>query len=100
MQTEEIWWFRVYSIEKKKNQVLLCKWLFKWQEERSRGWNKWIRCKYNYNVGSEFGIDIKKNNTSGFIKDLISTQKSTWLGNQMVKKNYRWIVNNGDQALF
>lgn len=85
---------------KRINNVLLCKWFYKWHAERSRNWNKWIRSKYNCPVRVDIESNFKVNKVSGFIKDLITTQRNTWLGLQLVHKKCRWIVNNGDQALF
>lgn len=89
-----------FSSFRNKNKALLCKWLYRWHADRPSNWNKWIRIKYNYSAGQDLCFNFKSGKALDFLRDLVNTQKSTWLGSQLNHNNFIWNLGNGDMALF
>lgn len=76
---------------KDKNASLLCKWFHKWQFDKHKKWNVWIRSKYSCTKSTtllDLGQNTKGNKASSFLGDILQISQNLVLGPQMQNKNF------------
>lgn len=70
---------------KHKNSALLCKWIHKWQTDRSKGWSVWLRDKYGCSKSTdltELPMKFKGSKASNFLWDVLHSKQKSQLGNK------------------
>lgn len=74
-----------------KNSALMCKWFYKWQNKKIKGWNVWLRSKYGCSKSTEL-IELtermKGSKVSRFLLELLHTSQYSQLGEQMHAKKF------------
>ena len=83
-----------------RNLALLGKWYYKWERERNRSWNKWIREKYgmtNHCSLSECPISSK---FSDSMRSIVSVSKDDSFKGKLDKTQFIWTLKNGESIFF
>lgn len=83
-----------------RNLVLLGKWYYKWERDRNKSWNKWIRCKYGFSRHCGLSECKFSNNMSDSMQAILSVSQFSSLKNKVTKENFRWSMANGKVVFF
>lgn len=85
---------------KVRNLALLCKWFYKWERERGRCWNKWIREKYNFSRYCGLGECKISGATSDDLQAIISASFEPKFKGLLNKNCFSWTLRNGKNIFF
>ena len=85
---------------KLKNLALLSKWFFRWEKEKNRCWNRWIRDKYNFSLGDGLAEGLAKGNTSDCLKGFTGVLNHPAFRKNLLHKSFSWQLGNGISILF
>lgn len=83
-----------------RNLALLGKWYYKWECDRNKSWNKWIRSKYGLSKHCGLSECKSSNNMSDSMQAVLSVSQSPLLKNKVSKDKFRWSLANGKMAFF
>ncbi|WOH14105.1 hypothetical protein DCAR_0933621 [Daucus carota subsp. sativus] len=83
-----------------KNLSLLGKWSFRWYNDRSRSWNKWIKEKYKCSNQGSLNDVLRDKKLSNSLKDIWETSEHPSFKNILGSNSFSWTVRNGASVLF
>lgn len=83
-----------------KNQALLGKWSYRWEKERHRKWNIWIRDKYSCTNSDSMGEGLKDKKMSDSLEAMALAAEQSIFTQSVRERKYIWKVGNGQQVLF
>lgn len=85
---------------KVKNLALLGKWSFRWDKERHRSWNIWIRDKYKCPKHSNLQESLVGKRSSNSLQDMGSAACHPLYKRKLDRGKLVWRLGNGIQVLF
>ena len=83
-----------------KNLALLSKWYYKWEKERPRSWNYWVRSEYRFSIQESLGDIQLVKCASDSLKAIKRVEESAVVKDKVSKKNFKWKIRNGKIVLF
>lgn len=85
---------------KLRNYAMLGKWHYRWVSERDRSWNRWIRGKYNLQIGSNIYDCSSCNFLSDSMKDILKVLNIPALQKNVNPRNFAWKLKDGKSIMF
>ena len=83
-----------------KKLSLLGKWCSRWENERHRNWNIWIRGKYNCTSKVSLSEGLSYKNMSDSLEAIVKAAHHSLFKQTSKHKNFTWILGNGNKILF
>ncbi|XP_017245737.2 uncharacterized protein LOC108217416 [Daucus carota subsp. sativus] len=83
-----------------KNLALLGKWSFRWEVERKRSWNIWIRDKYGCSNHESLQESLEGSKASNSLQDMVKAANHPAYKGSLKKRCFKWIIGDGMQTLF
>lgn len=85
---------------KTKNLALLSKWFYRWEHERCRKWNQWVRQKYNFDSSEGLIEGLNRNGLSTCLKNIITASDNKVLNKILKHESFSWKLRNGISIYF
>lgn len=83
-----------------KNQSLLGKWSYRWEGERHRNWNVWLRDKYSCAKKDSLSEGMKNKSMSDSLADMVKTANLPPFMQNSDHSNFSWRLGDGNQIMF
>ncbi|XP_063941514.1 uncharacterized protein LOC135149664 [Daucus carota subsp. sativus] len=83
-----------------RNLALLGKWCYRWEKERSRSWNCWIRSKYRCSKHEKLSELQSAKGISECLKSIKTVSEHPILKDKISSRSFKWKLKNGKSVLF
>lgn len=83
-----------------KNVAMLSKWNFRWNSERQKSWNVWMRGKYGISAHESMTSTQHLNKLSESMKAIKKASEFPGLREKLSQDNFAWKLKNGKTILF
>ena len=83
-----------------RNLSLLDKWTSRWDNERGKAWNVWLREKYQCGIHDNLLQGLQNKSLSNSMQDIARAISHPLFKVTMNQQNFKWKVRNGSSTLF